>query len=516
MTGSQHRKWVGRWTCRQDSGRSDHFRDECGLFGFFDPAARRLDAAKQTYLGLFALQHRGQDSAGIAINNQGSIQCSRNPGLVVEAFTDEVLDQMPGYAAIGHVRYADHGMTAAENAQPMLIKYRSGQIALAINGCLNNHDELRRRLQDAGAIFQTGSAAETLLALLARSRMVSERIEEALEKVAAELSGAYALILMTPGKIVGMRDPLGVRPLCLGRLDDVWLLASESCAIEAIGGHFVRDVCPGEIITLSAAGVQSNRPAEDKNASADRCSERLCLFEYVYFARPDSVLDTVSVQESRYQAGRRLAAEQPVQADLIIGVPDSGLTAALGYAQAGGIPYGQGILKNRYVGRSFILPTPTRREMSVTMKFSALRHAVAGKNIALIDDSLIRGTTIRHLVFLLKQAGAKSVHLRIASPPVLYPCFYGVDTPSQAELPACRMNRRELCGWIGADSLAYLSLDGLRTVTGTSGMGRCSSCFDGTFPAGLPTGQKNRIKVISWLENKPAETDLSSREDAHA
>ena len=478
MTG----KLIGSLTVRHHAAPLDHWHDECGLFGYFDPAHALQDAARQTYLGLFALQHRGQDSAGIAVNRSGLIRAIRNPGLLVEAIQDQDLQEMAGHAAIGHVRFAANGTTGAENSQPMLIKSRSGQIALALNGSLINHRDLRRELQQSGSIFQTSSQAETILALLARSQIGCSEIEDAVKKTIMNLAGAYALILMTPEKIIGVRDPLGIRPLCLGKLDDAWLLASESCAIDAVGGTFVRDVRPGEIVTLSEDGLQ-----EQPNPR----SSRTCLFEYAYFSRPDSVLDGICVDESRLQAGRKLAAEQPCRASVVIGVPDSGMTAALGFSQAAHIPYAQGILKNRYASRSFIQPTPRQRNLSVSMKFSALCHTIQGKDIALIDDSLIRGTTIRHLIKLLKMAGARSVHLRIASPPVRYPCFYGIETPAQAELPASQMNLADLAVWVGADSLGYLSLEGLLGATGASCA--CTSCFDGSFPAGLPADQKASI-----------------------
>lgn len=504
MPQDQRRILSGRLISRQTRRHDRRWRDECGLFGILDPAALRLDAARQTYLGLFALQHRGQDSAGIAVNKGGVIQCRKKSGLVVEAIDDLSLGQMPGHAAVGHVRYAAQDLTGSENDQPMLIRYRSGQIALGLNGSLNNQAELKKTLQSKGSIFQTGSAAEVLLASLAHSRIGTERIEEALQHLMTEISGAYALVLLTPDQLIGVRDPLGIRPLCLGRLGESWLLASESCAIDAVGGDFIRDVRPGEIVTLSADGLRSNLSA----APGWQESSRLCLFEYVYFARPDSILDSVPVQQVRFRSGCRLAEEQPAAADLVLGVPDSGLTAALGFARTSGIPYGQGILKNRYIGRSFIQPTPMLREISVTMKFSALRHTVRGKNIVLIDDSLVRGTTIRHLVHLLKQAGACSVHLRFASPPVLYPCFYGVDTPSQAELPACQMSCRQLCDWTGADSLAYLSLDGLKASTGSQTANWCSSCFDGSYPAGMPAGRHSQIRK---QDRELASSDSGSR-----
>ncbi len=496
-----------------DQQKSWH--DECGVFGIFDPSGLLCDAAQKAYLGLFALQHRGQDSAGIAVNNHGSILCHRGQGLVVETFDEMTLNLLKGHAAIGHVRYPSQNDTGLSNAQPMLIKYRAGQIALGLNGCLTNRPELRRQLQESGAIFQTSSDAEILLALLARNRIATDHIEPAIQKMMTEIQGAYAMVLISPGKVIGVRDPLGIRPLCLGRLGGSWLLASESCAIDSIGGTFLRDVFPGEIITLSASGMKSSLFEPDQVPPIQ--FGRTCLFEYVYFARPDSTIDGTNVQDSRFKAGQKLACEKPCQADLVIGAPDSGLSASMGYANASGIPYGQGLLKNRYVGRTFIQPNQLQREMSVSMKFSALKHAVSGKRIILVDDSIIRGTTTRHIVLLLKNAGAAAVHMRIASPPVFYPCFYGVDTPSQDDLPACKMTKEEICSMIGADSLEYLSLQGLKQAAGDRNGSFCASCFDGEFPAGLPAKQINAIKRPDWqrLLNEPL-TQNQPGEESHA
>lgn len=467
------------------------WHDECGVFGIFDPTGQRSDAARQAYFGLFALQHRGQESAGIAVNNQGSIFCHKNSGLVVEVFDDVTLNLMQGHAAIGHVRYPARDDAGLENAQPMLIKYKSGQMALAINGSINNSESIRREMQENGAIFQTSSDAEVLLALLARNRILSDRIEEAVDMMLPDLQGAYAFIIMTPGKVVGVRDPLGIRPLCIGKLAETYILASESCAIDALGGKFIRDVEPGEVVTISESGMDS---FHGKGAVArDKC--RICLFEYVYFARPDSTIDGSNVHRARFDAGRILAEEQPCAADLVIGAPDSGVTASMGYARASGIPYGQGLLKNRYVGRTFIQPNQIQRELSVSMKFSALHYAVSGKRIVMVDDSIVRGTTTRHIVTLLRNAGATEVHMRIASPPVLYPCYYGVDTPSQKELSASLMDLEEIRNMIDADSLSYLSLEGLKKAADINCL-YCASCFDGEFPAGIPAEKQEQIRKI--------------------
>lgn len=505
MAFQAKRKLIGPLTAGRGGRQTDHWRDECGVFGYFDPDRDQQEAARQTYLGLFALQHRGQDNAGIAVNHQGQIRCIRNKGLLVEAIGENDLKLMNGHAAIGHVRFAGDGTISTENSQPMLIQSRSGQIALAMNGRLVNHRSLRRYLQQSGAIFQTSSQAETILALLARQRIDQLDIEDAVRKTVANLAGAYAIVLMTTDQVIGIRDSLGIRPLCLGKLGDAWVLASESCAIDAVGGTFVRDVHPGEIVTLSRRAIMNESRSQPSST---------CLFEYVYFSRPDSILDGHSVDQSRLMAGRRLAAEQPCPASVVVGAPDSGLSAALGFARAAQLPYVHGILKNRYASRSLIQPTAIRRNLSVSMKFSALRHAISEQDVALIDDSLIRGTTIRHLVRLLKLAGARSVHLRIASPPVLYPCFYGIETPSQHELPASQMDLGDLADWVGADSIGYLSLTGLLEATGTALA--CTSCFDGSFPASLPDDQMDKIRYISRRQPDEAPDGSHVAEIDHA
>jgi amidophosphoribosyltransferase len=473
------------------------FHDECGVFAALDVSGRRMDASKLAWYGLFALQHRGQDSAGIAVNNSGTILCQRHRGLLVEGFDDVMLNMMQGHAAVGHVRYPSQDDPGIENAQPMLIKYRAGQMALALNGSLNNSDELRQDLQEKGAIFQTSSDAEVMLSLLARNRILTDSVEDAVKMMIKDIRGAYSVVMMTPGKVLGFRDPNGIRPLCLGRLDDVYILASESCAIDSVGGEFIRDVRPGELISISANGIKTIMTVDDEfNPETYANNGRLCLFEFVYFARPDSTIDGANVYAARNMAGKLLARQSPCDADVVIGAPDSGLAAAIGFAQEAGIPYGQGLLKNRYVGRTFIQPTQMQRELTVAMKFAALTEAVSGKKIVMIDDSIVRGTTTRHIIRLLKNAGALEVHLRIASPPVFYPCFYGVDTPSQEELSACNMTQEEIREMIDADSLAFLSLDGLKESAAGLHCGHCTGCFDGQFPAGVPHRQESILKTI--------------------
>ncbi len=417
------------------------------------------------------------------------------------------VNMLRGSAAIGHVRYPAQGGVGIAYAQPMLIKYRGGQLALAHNGSLINADEMRARLEEGGAIFQTDSDAEVMLALLARNRIMADRMEDAIFMMMAEIKGAYSLVLMTRNKIIGVRDPLGIRPLCLGRLGSTYVLASESCAVESIGGEVIRDIDPGEVVTITKAGVSSEFMGHDPDA---RKRAALCLFEFVYIARPDSSIDQASVYEARYEAGRTLAREQPCEADMVIGAPDSGIVASMGYAFESGTPYGSGLLKNRYVGRTFIQPTQMQRELAVTMKFSALKKSIAGKRLVMVDDSIVRGTTTRHIIGMLKEAGAREVHMRIASPPMLYPCFYGVDTPTQEELPACNLSMEEIRTMIGADSLGYISLEGLTSSIKGLSCGLCCTCYDGAYPGGMPANMEGKIQRIAF-DTRSAQTEARRR-----
>jgi len=448
--------------------------DECGVFAVYDPAGTIQDASRLAFLGLFSLQHRGEDSSGIAVNQSGTLICQRRRGLVTEGFDEMAIQVLKGHASIGHVRYPSPLDQSLEAAQPMLIKSRRGQIALAFNGALTNAAQLRGQLQEQGAIFQSRADSEIILALLARHQVLEDNLEASLLAMQTELQGAYALVLMTADRVVGVRDPHGIRPLALGERDGIFMLASESCAIDATGGQFLRDVQPGEIISLTAAGVRSRLPAEPS-------SRHSCLFEYVYFARPDSILDGTNVFAARTAAGRQLALEQPCSADLVIGAPDSGLAASIGYAEALDIQHGSGLLKNRYVGRTFLHADQMKREWLVDLKFTALVDAVKDKSIVLVDDSIVRGTTTRRVISLLRQAGARSVHMRVASPPLQYPCLYGIDTPGQHDLSACEMNLEQLTEHIGADSLQFLSLSGLQVACGDPGTS-CSACFTGNYP----------------------------------
>ena len=475
-----------------DPLHDDRLHDACGVFAAVDPTGVRTDLSRLVYLGLFALQHRGQESAGIAVRQDEGLFVHKKTGLVVEAFDEQVLNILKGSAAIGHVRYATSGGGGTVNAQPLLMKTLGGPMALAHNGNLVDAEIAREALEAEGALFRTLVDSETLLYLIARSRILGVDLPAAVRDLMQKVHGAYSVVLLTPDSVAAFRDPLGIRPLCMGRLGDVVLFASESCAIEACGGTFERDLLPGEIVVLDAHGIHADlAPAAPSLDALDGCAfvpctqGALCSFEFVYFARPDSALDGASVDESRHNAGLRLAEEHPCVADLVIGAPDSGLTAALGFSERSGIPYGSGLLKNRYVGRTFIQPSQHQRESAVNLKFSVLRRAVEGLRVVLVDDSIVRGTTMQRVIRKLRDAGAAEVHMRIASPPVRHPCYYGIDTPDTDELIANHADGIEGVRLaIGADSLGYLSQEGL--VAATSGLrtGLCTSCFDGSYPAG--------------------------------
>lgn len=484
-------------------------KDKCGVFGIFDSSGQRTDSARQTYFGLFALQHRGQQGAGICVNHGGRLFAHRERGLVVEVFDEVTLNLLKGASAIGHVNYSTEDGVGVNALMPLLIKSRNGQIAMSHNGSITNAEAIREKLEENGATFNSDSDSEVMLSLISRNRILTERMEDALFLTMAEVSGSYALTILTSDALYGMRDPLGIRPLCLGQLDDSYVLASESCALDAIGATFIRDVDPGEVITISADGIRSEFMQETWRDNA-RAEGHICLFEYVYFSRPDSVVDGASIYESRNQAGRILAREAPAEVDVVIGAPDSGITAAMGYADELGLPYQQGILKNRYVGRTFIQPTQIQRELAVSMKFSPLRGPIAGKKIVLVDDSVVRGTTTRHVISMLKKAGVTEVHLRIAAPPVAYPCFYGVDTPSQDELSAANMTKDELQTMIGADSLEYITLEGLKSSVKGLTCGSCTACFEGRFIAGVPEAAKANLHQVDLVRQGYRKTEYLS------
>lgn len=455
----------------------DKLGEECGIFGVYN--RNEFDTATMAYYGLYALQHRGQESAGIAVNDGGRIIYHKEMGMVSEIFDPIVLQHLKGHSAIGHVRYSTAGDSLRENAQPLVLKYTRGNMALAHNGNLTNANTLRRDLEAQGTLFQTTTDSEVIAALLARKRIKYHSLEEALQEVMGEIKGAYGLLILTPHKMIAARDPLGMRPLCIGKKEDSYIVSSESTAFDAIGATFIRDVKPGEIIVVDEEGLRSiQATSEEKSA--------LCLFEYIYFARPDSIMDGKEIYESRFIAGRQLAKEHPVEADIVIGVPDSGLAAARGYAFETGIPYGEGFIKNRYVGRTFIQPNQQLREQGVHLKLNPVRSNIRGKRVVMIDDSIVRGTTSRKIVQLLKNAGATEVHLRVSSPPVTHSCYFGIDTPERQNLIASQHTVQEISDIIGSDSLGFISLDGMlgEPVKGAN-CGFCTACFSGEYPVEL-------------------------------
>lgn len=459
----------------QEDLNQDKIKEACGVFGIYNPGGE--DAAGSIYYGLSSLQHRGQESCGIAVSDtsgpMGNINVHRGMGLVSEVFKEETLKTLKGNLGIGHVRYSTTGAATLNNAQPLVLNYIKGTLALAHNGNLVNTEALRRELARTGAIFQTTTDSEVIAYCIARERVHTRTVEEAIQKTAGKIRGAYGLVITSPRKLIGVRDPLGLKPLCLGKRDQSYILASESCALTAIGAQFLRDIRPGEIITISPEGISSNYAlCQEKQAH--------CIFEYIYFARLDSTLDKIPVHEARLRAGAALAKAYPVKADLVAGVPDSGITAAQGYAEASGIPFGIAFYKNSYVGRTFIKPTQKERESSVRLKLNVLEHVVKGKDVILVDDSIVRGTTIANLIRLLKQAGAQKVHVRISSPPFLYPCYFGTDVPSNQQLLASSHSVDEICKMIGADSLGYMKVEDLSEMV--KGLPLCQSCFDGHYP----------------------------------
>lgn len=449
--------------------------EECGVFGVYDPAG---DCARTAYYGLYALQHRGQEACGIAAINDRELSYHKDAGLVGEVFHEAVLDRLNGTMAVGHVRYSTTGGTRRENAQPLTLRYVKGTLALAHNGNLPHADQLRARFEYQGAIFQTTSDSELIAYAIAQARLRCPSVEEAVRRALAGLRGAWSLIVMSPRKLVAARDPWGFRPLCMGRRGEVVVFASESCALDAVGARFERELGPGEIVAVEDGQVRTVQPPSAGGG-------HLCIFEYIYFARPDSTICGQSVHQARLRAGRFLAQEHPAEADVVIGVPDSGLDAALGYAEESGIPYGVGLVKNRYIGRTFITPGQGRREQAVRIKLGALRSCVKGKRVVLVDDSIVRGTTSRQIVSLLREAGAAEVHLRSSAPPFIAPCYFGTDIPDEDELIACRCSVEEIRARTGADSLGFLSLNALKRVAPDAACGFCDGCFTGKYPMPL-------------------------------
>lgn len=459
-----------------------NLHEECGVFGVFSPVTR--DVAATTYYGLFALQHRGQESCGIAVNDDGLFRHYKDVGLVEDVITPEVLTNLgEGNIAIGHCRYGTSGRNDRNNAQPLVINHIKGRMALAHNGNLVNSDELREELELEGSIFHTTTDSEVISYIITKERLCSSSIEEAICHSMDKLKGAYSLVVMSPTKLIAARDEHGFRPLCYGKTPEGdYIVASESCALNAVGAVFERDVLPGEVLVFDKNGVRS---IDDH---CGKCTQRLCVFEFIYFARPDSVIEGSSVHSARVRAGAFLALEHPVQADVVVGVPDSGLDAAIGFSRQSGIPYGIGLMKNRYIGRTFISPGQKSREDKVRIKLNPVAEVVAGKRVVLIDDSIVRGTTSARLVHLLREAGAKEVHMRISSPPFLNPCYYGTDIDSREHLIACHNSVDEIAEKIGADSLGYLGVENVTKLTDnreTCG-GFCTACFNGNYPTEIP------------------------------
>ena len=464
------------------SDGDDGLHEECGVFGIYD--LNGGDVSSTIYYGLLALQHRGQESCGIAVSDtkgpKGKANLFRGMGLVNEVFTTKDIENLKGNIGIGHNRYSTAGSSTRENAQPLVLNYIKGTLGIAHNGNLINTSELREELEYTGAIFQTTVDSEVVAYHIARERINTSNVEGAVKNAMQKLKGAYSLVIMSPRKLIGARDPFGFKPLCIGKRDNAYILASESSALDTIDAQFIRDVEPGEIVTITDKGISS-----DKSLCLPKSNEARCIFEYIYFARPDSIIDNVSVYQSRIMAGKYLAIDSPVEADLVVGVPESGNAAALGYSLQSGIPYGTAFVKNSYVGRTFIKPKQSSRESSVKVKLNVLKEAVNGKRVIMIDDSIVRGTTSDRIVYMLKEAGATEVHVRVSSPPFLYECYFGTDIPSRDQLIAYNRSVDEICKIIGADSLGYLKLERLSEMV--DGLGICNGCFTGKYPMVPPT-----------------------------
>ena len=461
--------------------------EECGVFGVM--GTEKENVAGIVYYGLYALQHRGQESCGIVVNDDGVFSSYKDMGLVSEVFSEDTLTHFPmGNMAVGHVRYGTTGGNTRNNCQPIEVNHQKGKMALAHNGNLTNALELRDKLELSGAIFHTTSDTETIAYVITRERLMTPSIEEAVSNTMNLLEGAYSLVMISSTKMIAARDPYGFRPLCYGKTaDGAYVAASESCALSAVGAEFIRDVLPGEILVFTKNGVESRREHCEKQR------QRTCIFEYIYFARPDSVIDGISVHESRMKAGELLAESYPKCADIVIGVPDSGLDAALGYAGKSGIPYGIGLIKNKYIGRTFISPGQNERLDKVRIKLSPVKKVIDGKRVVLIDDSIVRGTTSKRIVKLLRDAGAKEIHMRISAPPFLYPCYYGTDIDSEENLIACHHSVDEIAWMIGVDSLGYLPIEKLNKLVDKDDY--CAACFQGQYPTKIPADlRKDRFE----------------------
>ena len=478
-------------------------REECGVFGVFSP--QTSDVASTAYYGLFALQHRGQESCGIVVNDDGIFQSYKDTGLVNDVFTPQILAKLgEGNMALGHVRYGTTGGNDRSNAQPIVVNHIKGRMALAHNGNIVNCEQLRRELELEGSIFSTTSDTEVISYIITKERLKAPSIEQAVNQAMRRVKGAYSLVIMSPSKLIAVRDAHGFRPLCYGKTEDGrYVVASESCALDAVSAKFIRDIRPGEIVVFDQDGARS---------ITDHCGEAdgsLCVFEYIYFARPDSVIDGCSVHNARMRAGAFLALEHPVQADVVIGVPDSGLDAAVGYAKQAGIPYEIGFIKNKYIGRTFIQPGQKSREDKVKIKLNPIADVVRGKRIVMIDDSIVRGTTSARIVKLLREEGAKEIHMRVSAPPFLNPCYYGTDIDSRENLIAASHSVEEIAKIIGVDSLGYLSVESVKQIAkGLHGTGYCTACFDGAYPTEIPeTTSKNRFESKISAQGKKQESE---------
>jgi len=461
------------------SNESDDMQEKCGVFGIFSKDSDS-DVASQSYLALYALQHRGQESCGIAVCCGGLMLYHSDVGLVPDVFSKETLEKLGrGNMAIGHVRYSPSDQKNRANAQPLVVRHIKGTLAIAHNGSLTNASQLREKLQMDGTVFHTSNDTEIIINIITKKRIQKNSIEEAIEEAMKEIEGAYSLVIMSPSKLIAVRDPHGFRPLCIGKLNDGIVFASESCALDSIGAEFVRDIEPGEVVIADKDGIRSIKTHCGKKSG-------ICVFEYIYFARPDSVIEGASVHEARMQAGEFLAEEHPVDADVVFGVPDSGLDAALGYSRKSGIPYGVGFIKNRYIGRTFIQPTQEERDKAVRIKLNTIEYTISGKRVVLIDDSIVRGTTMRRIVKLVRETGAKEVHLRISSPPFVNPCYFGTDISSREFLISCKMTTSQICEYLGADSLGFLSLEHVTKIARNANCGFCDGCFTGIYPIPEP------------------------------
>jgi len=472
---------------------SDKMEEACGVFGIY---STKKNVSLLTYYALYSLQHRGQESAGIAVANDSDISLHKGMGLVSEVFNEQVLEKLSGHSAIGHVRYSTTGSSLAVNAQPLVCQYLRGSLAVAHNGNLINARELRQKLAENGSVFQSSIDSEVIVNLIARYGQ--GKIEEALMKCMIDLQGSYSLLVMTEDKVIGIRDPYGNRPLCLGQLEGDYVIASESCALDTLGADFVRDIAPGEIVILDKNGLQSRRFFTPNDPA-------VCIFEYIYFARPDSNIDGINVMQARRAMGRRLALEHPVEADLVMAVPDSGIAGALGYAEQLGILYDSALMKNRYIGRTFIQPEQSERKLGVSLKLNPISRIVEGKKVVVVDDSIVRGTTSKRIVELIRKRGAKEVHMLVSSPPVCNPCYYGIDISERGQLIAAHKTVEEVRNYIAADSLHYLSLEGLFLSMGKD-KGFCTACLSGCYPMGIPAQEEIELgKSVLESQNQRKE-----------